>query len=208
MIPHDKLMTMLRMQDELNKKIHPEWRKQNFAWHRAIMAEGVELLDHIGWKWWKKPTPDVAQARIELVDIWHFGMSALMTRCLSLYEAAESLESQQRIAKHYPVEMMRCIECLVGAAGNYKAFEAGVFFNLMDHLGMSDDDLYRTYVAKNVLNTFRQDNGYKDGSYIKLWGSLEDNVVLEKLMDQFPAATPEQLRTMLDSAYTLVSKTS
>ena len=203
MIPHDKLMAMLRMQDELNKKIHPEWRKQKFAWHRAIMVEGTELLEHIGWKWWKKQTSDLPQARIELVDIWHFGMSALMMRCLSLTEAAESLVSQQRIAQHHRVDMMRSIECLIGAAGNYSAFEAGVFFNLMDHLGMTGDDLYRTYVAKNVLNTFRQDHGYKDGTYIKLWSGLEDNVVLERLMAQLPDATPEQLRTMLEKAYAL-----
>ena len=29
-----------------------------------------------------------------------------------------------------------------------------------------------------MLNFFRQDNGYKDGTYRKLWGGREDNEVL------------------------------
>ena len=40
---------------------------------------------------------------------------------------------------------------------------------------MPFDDLYRIYVGKNVLNFFRQDHGYKDGSYKKVWQGREDN---------------------------------
>ena len=36
-------------------------------------------------------------------------------------------------------------------------------------------------LEKNVLNFFRQDNGYKDGSYIKLWDGKEDNQHLVEL---------------------------
>ena len=45
---------------------------------------------------------------------------------------------------------------------------------------LSFESLYQHYVGKNVLNLFRQDNGYKDGSYKKLWQGREDN---EHLMD-------------------------
>ena len=31
------------------------------------------------------------------------------------------------------------------------------------------------YIGKNVLNFFRQDHGYQDGTYIKEWGGREDN---------------------------------
>lgn len=41
--------------------------------------------------------------------------------------------------------------------------------------------LFESYVGKNVLNKFRQDNGYKEGTYIKIWkDGREDN---EHLMD-------------------------
>jgi len=33
-----------------------------------------------------------------------------------------------------------------------------------------------------VLNFFRQDHGYKDGSYIKIWDSREDNEHLVEVL--------------------------
>ena len=35
---------------------------------------------------------------------------------------------------------------------------------------------------KNVLNFFRQDHGYKSGSYIKIWHGREDNEVLSEIL--------------------------
>ena len=48
--------------------------------------------------------------------------------------------------------------------------------------GLDFDSLYRQYVGKNVLNFFRQDHGYKDGSYIKVWDGREDNVHLVEIL--------------------------
>ena len=41
----------------------------------------------------------------------------------------------------------------------------------------------KSYVGKNTLNFFRQDNGYKDGTYIKEWDGLEDNEVLVEILE-------------------------
>jgi hypothetical protein len=43
-------------------------------------------------------------------------------------------------------------------------------------------ELYCQYVGKNVLNFFRQDHGYKDGSYQKTWNGREDNEYLVEVM--------------------------
>lgn len=48
------------------------------------------------------------------------------------------------------------------------------FANIMQLIDMDFDRLYRLYVGKNVLNFFRQDHGYKDDSYIKVWQERED----------------------------------
>ena len=47
------------------------------------------------------------------------------------------------------------------------------------------------YISKNVLNIFRQNNGYKEGTYIKQWPSMlcpddtvEDNVYLEGFLNE------------------------
>jgi hypothetical protein len=34
------------------------------------------------------------------------------------------------------------------------------------------------YIGKNALNIFRQNNGYKDGTYVKIWSDKEDNEYL------------------------------
>jgi hypothetical protein len=51
--------------------------------------------------------------------------------------------------------------------------------------GITFDELYELYMGKLVLNIFRQEHGYSDGTYIKFWGDgLEDNQVLEKIISR------------------------
>ena len=68
---------MLTLQDRMNTKVHPQWIEQRYEWFRAIWIECGELMEHYGYKWWKKQTPDIEQVRLEAIDIWHFGLSAL-----------------------------------------------------------------------------------------------------------------------------------
>jgi len=43
----------------------------------AIVHEAIELQRTTNWKWWKKPTPfNMADAKEELIDIWHFVVQA------------------------------------------------------------------------------------------------------------------------------------
>ena len=71
---------MLNLQDSINSVINPNWRDAKNPWYRAIWTECAELMDHIGWKWWKKQEIDIEQAQIELIDIWHFGLSDILQR--------------------------------------------------------------------------------------------------------------------------------
>ncbi len=63
------------------------------------------------------------------------------------------------------------------------------------------DTLYKLYVGKNILNQFRQDHGYKEGSYIKLWNGEEDNVVMQRILDTNDAISPDELYIALEEAY-------
>ena len=59
-------------------------------------------------------------------------------------------------------------------------------------------------IQKNVLNFFRQDHGYKDGTYIKEWQGREDNEHLSELLESLDAATsnfPEAVYEALASRY-------
>jgi dimeric dUTPase (all-alpha-NTP-PPase superfamily) len=79
------------------------------------------------------------------------------------------------------------------------------FFSLCAYFQMPFGEIRRRYVAKNVLNHFRQDKGYKEGGYIKQgWGEngdLEDNGFVEKILAVKPDIEAEELYHLLQEAY-------
>lgn len=170
----NKICTMLEMQNAMNTKVHAEWFNQGFEWYRAIWVECAEMLDHYGWKWWKKQTPDTEQVILELVDIFHFGLSLRIDGETSYQELAEQLTAELEKPTQAD-DFKQTLELLAASAVANKTFDAAAFAGCMTQIGMDIDDLYRGYVGKNTLNFFRQDHGYKDGSYIKVWNGQEDN---------------------------------
>ena len=54
-----------------------------------------------------------------------------------------------------------------------KDFDVERFSRLMVGINMDFDTLHVGYIGKNVLNFFRQDNGYQDGTYNKQWNGIE-----------------------------------
>ncbi len=169
-----QILTMLELQNAMNSKVNENWVEQDFAWYRAIWVECAELLDHYGWKWWKKQTPDADQVKLELVDIWHFGLSILLLESANEADIATGVE--QQLAKANPSGDFRAdLEGFTLATLQSKGFDVASFGTLMAGIDLSFDELYTRYVGKNVLNFFRQDNGYQDGSYRKQWGGKEDN---------------------------------
>jgi dimeric dUTPase (all-alpha-NTP-PPase superfamily) len=198
-----QLATMLKLQSEMNSKVHADWQQQNFEWYRAIWIECAELLDHYGWKWWKKQTPDVDQIALELVDIWHFGLSILLL-------SEETVESiSDRVISGFDGQtgtgdFAADLEQFTAATLVNKDFDIGGFARLMDGINMDFETLYVGYVGKNVLNFFRQDNGYQDGSYHKQWGGKEDNEHLVDIvarLDSSSATFSDELYTQMKAVY-------
>lgn len=177
-------MTMLAMQDSMNQKVHSDWSGQDFAWYRAIWIECGELIEHYGYKWWKKQQPDMDQVKLEVVDVWHFGMSALFAPGQSQQEIAEAMVEQLQGYQYQGQGVREATEALALNTLETKGFSVLRFWDLLNAVEMSFEDLYQQYVGKNVLNFFRQDNGYKQGSYIKLWQGREDNEHLVEILAQ------------------------
>ena len=50
---------------------------------KAIKEELLELDDELLWKWWSKDKVDMQNIRVELIDILHFLISAMMCAGLS-----------------------------------------------------------------------------------------------------------------------------
>ncbi|WP_274054917.1 dUTP diphosphatase [Thalassomonas haliotis] len=176
-----QISQMLTMQDAMNSRVSETWRDNNYQWYRAIWVECAEMLDHHGWKWWKHQEIDVAQVQLELVDIFHFGLSLRLMSGQDI--AAISAELAQELTKGSPESDFKlALEKLASAAVTGKSFDAVALADCMRLMDMDIDELFRQYVGKNTLNFFRQDHGYKEGSYIKVWHGEEDNEVLAGLV--------------------------
>lgn len=173
---------MLQLQDGMNKKVHPEWLKQGFEWYRAIWIECGEMLDHYGWKWWKHQEPEMDQVKLELVDIFHFGLSCRLSDSDNIEKIAETLEYEFSDVRTND-EFRLTLEDLASNTLQTKSFNAQIFAGCMAQIEMSFDELFTSYVGKNVLNFFRQDHGYKDGTYHKVWNSKEDNEHLVEVVN-------------------------
>mgnify|MGYP003332168929 CR=1 FL=1 len=78
----DRLETIFKLQKGLSDMMkldrYPKDSEGRIsALSTAIMHEAVELQRTTNWKWWKTPTQfNVADAKEELIDIWHFVVQA------------------------------------------------------------------------------------------------------------------------------------
>jgi hypothetical protein len=189
-----QLNSMLSLQDSMNKKINPEWIGAGYGYLRAAMHELIEMQEHIGWKWWKKQVKDLPQAQMELVDVWHFALSdiiiyfngdiekASVAICQELASNSDAIAFDGYNYNFKDQSLLDNIELLSGLCAA-RRFDVPLFFFIASQAEMNTGDLYQQYVGKNILNFFRQDNGYKDGTYIKVWDGKEDNEHLVTILN-------------------------
>ncbi|GHE93393.1 dUTP diphosphatase [Thalassotalea profundi] len=199
----NQIQQMLSLQDAMNSRVSETWRENNYEWYRAIWVECAEMLDHHGWKWWKHQEIDVPQVQLELVDIFHFGLSLRLMTGASVNEISETL-TQELTHQSNENDFKLALEVLAGAAVTNKAFDATAFADCMRLINMDLDELFRQYVGKNTLNFFRQDHGYKEGTYIKIWHGKEDNEVLAEVVHQLDTTAADfqqQLYQALEDKY-------
>ena len=202
MLP-DQAATMLELQAVMNSKVDSNWVIARYPYLRAVAIEGAEAIEHHGWKWWKKQTKDLPQLQMELIDIWHFFLSEILLRndgdqkqsAKLLLELIDSSKSQQKIFfDGKEIDLLGCdlihkLELLIATAISQR-IEIKLFNLIMSDCKLSWNELYEQYVGKNVLNIFRQDHGYKHGTYKKIWNNREDN---EHLVDILKALDSKSL---------------
>ena len=88
----DKLEEIFRMQEALNQRIGvtlpPPTDEEKAKWilnyTRAMQQETAELIDSVPWKWWAKYQKfDEQNAKVEVVDLFHFLVSLAQTLGMS-----------------------------------------------------------------------------------------------------------------------------
>lgn len=215
MLSKDQAATMLSLQAAMNSKVDSAWIAARYPYLRAVVIEGAEAIEHHGWKWWKKQDKDLSQLQMELIDIWHFILSELLlgnqgAQAASLEQlltALQQAQNQKEISfdtRQYTLDQLDLVsklELLIALSAT-RRIELAVFEAIMRDCELSWTELYRQYVGKNVLNFFRQDHGYKQGTYHKIWNGREDNEYLVKILEELDPEDP----TFKENIYSSLSE--
>lgn len=181
----DKIKEMLTMQNEFNISVLGDnWKNLDTPWYRAVWLECAEMLEQTNWKWWKHKDENINHTVLELVDIWHFGMSDMLVNFKEIDTTATIINNIFNCTDNTGRDIPSTIEDLVESTINNKNFNLTFFIDLCNALDITIDKLYALYIGKNVLNNFRQDYGYAKGHYIKVWNGREDNDYLIEFANQ------------------------
>lgn len=228
----DKILLMLQLQNQLNDATNgEEWTKgvtkngKSINWKRCIYMECAEMVDSFSWKHWKSidKEPDWDNHQIEVIDVWHFIMSLAIENYSIMMKGGiedlalniSQLESFSKIdvtKQSFAAqdEVISKVESLIRLSISTDELELETllsnFFDLVIMSGLDLETLYRLYVGKNILNQFRQDNGYKEGSYIKVWNGKEDNVVMKRIWEENGDIKPDVLYKELVRSYSALTK--
>jgi dimeric dUTPase (all-alpha-NTP-PPase superfamily) len=221
----EKLDEMFALQEKLNSDTNgKEWKSgvskngKKINWTRCIYMECCEAIDSFAWKHWKdiNKEPDWANLKIEVVDIWHFflslGIEEFVKDTVSPHEMMKNLPAydkfvQDKCAEQPPEDELvikkfeQLIHKLTLPAKNHFTTSINDFIELGMMIGMTLTQIHQLYIGKNCLNKLRQNHGYKEGKYVKIWNGKEDNVVMQSLLKKTPDITFDKLYINLENIY-------
>ena len=231
--------SMLHMQHQLNNgtigegwEFKTEHNGKALDWKLAGLLELAEGLNSIAWKWWKGTETDVANVRVEVVDLWHFLFSDAITQ-YSMYNLqfligkllVECFMKVPNLSEEFnpmfdPQVVSRSSRLLISDLAMGKEPDMNNLANLTIAAGFDVKSLYQAYIVKNVLNGFRQANGYKlppehKDVYIKEWigadgKTYEDNVIAFEIADSLEISSeyPNKLLELITDSYAFTVKTT
>ena len=102
----DQFRELWRLQDELNLRIgvntHQMSEEEKTKWllnySRAMTQEIAELTDSVPWKWWAKYQQlDVQNARVEVVDLFHFLISTAQVLGMSADDVFQAYVKKNQV---------------------------------------------------------------------------------------------------------------
>lgn len=110
-----QLRDMFTLQARANDVMSDAWRTScncTIPYYRASFMEGAEAIDHMGWKWYKKFTPDIGQMQIELIDILHFTLSHYVRESFAAY-IADGVDVDDYIVFEHAADLMVTDDSLI-----------------------------------------------------------------------------------------------
>jgi dimeric dUTPase (all-alpha-NTP-PPase superfamily) len=102
----DKLENIFELQEQLNLRIGVDMEKMNddertkwiLNYVRAMQQELAELTDSVPWKWWANYQEfDKQNAKVEIVDLFHFLISLAQVMGMSATDVHEAYLKKNQV---------------------------------------------------------------------------------------------------------------
>lgn len=205
------------VQARTNDVMKPGWR-ETMTREDYQVAIIDELSEYLGsgraWKWWKKASGEVDlwNEKIEIIDIVHFYLSAMLVdnNVITGNVFIGYYEDEDPICKfHNPdgtlnrkafADMSRRL-----MAKDVLPTHCLVYLNnLLQGVGLTQEEASAVFIAKAALNEFRTYSGYQDGSYVKVQDGIEDNERLRYIVGAFlhdPNMTLDDVRRSVEEEF-------
>lgn len=225
----ERIQEFIALQTKLNEIVHPLWHKQNYDWTQAALMEAVEAYDSLPWKWWKHQSLDKQNLQTELIDVFHFILSQSIEFDIN-NKTNNTQQIIQTLAKAEPtfIEinhqadqttpedkitlLKQILKELIQTLATPETDIITIFlswFKAYTQTGLTLEDLQIAYLTKNTLNILRQELGYKEGTYQKVFDyppyhQLEDNQVMSLIQQTLDITDPQfatKLRQKFLEAY-------
>lgn len=221
-------------------------------WKLYSIVEIVELIDSLDYKHWAKKIVDVENIKMELVDIFKFLSSEMLSIYLPnttitslIHDWVDKLNKGKRDSKYIDTycyltgidrpkpytgsyyhkdTLINCalsnIDYILNRPSFLNTFKVDKFSSMLDRYfslvsrvneryGFTFPEFEKLFFAKTILGIFRQQHGYQEGTYVKIWDGVEDNVVLRELILNHPVLNTDVLLQELEEKYQqVISKKS
>jgi len=192
-------------------------------WKLCMQMETAELIDSLNWKHWKKEELDVDNALMELVDIYHFWLSEFITYTTGAnMDVSKYTLNIPEKTNETPLELAIRLSSLIHKYETDAKLDS--LFKIMDTvfltvqaLGFTINDFHKIFKLKNAINILRQQNGYKEGTYLKIWNlgtnaekPIEDNEYITKYYSQndLSTKTVQDIVEEITGIYTVIIRNS
>lgn len=184
-----KAQHLVELMNQINTKINPDWMTAGYPWNTAINVEAAEAADSLPWKWWKHTEADMENLAVELIDIAHFVISKIMISCTDDDRAANFIATDMMLASEEKpsFNLESTLSRLEDLSRLHRtpSVQLQIVLELLFSIGIDLEDFHARFVAKNILNHYRQERGYNDidGGYVKVFpDGREDNEVFKEVV--------------------------
>ncbi len=211
---------LINLQREFNDRVAPGWEKdlkqEKFNYWTAILDETVEVVGSKHWKWWKDSDRmnqvDWDNVNVELIDLFHFLLSVSIQHkqqdiiFMTLIAYEKNLEDSKIKIRDEKFFDEFWNEFLMAVWQKSLPLLVVKWCEFFYRSGGDFQSLTRSYFIKNALNHIRQEFGYAEGKYKKMWRNpnnpsilVEDNVVAGLLLNGTENLTEDTVTEMQDT---------